>query len=85
MINEGAKVLEENIAQRPVDIDMVFLFGYGFPRYRGGPMKYADIYGLEKVIADIKEYSSSDAEFWQPARLLIDLAASGQKFEKLNK
>ena len=85
MINEGAKVLEENIAQRPVDIDMVFLFGYGFPRYRGGPMKYADIYGLKNVLADIKEFSSSDAEFWQPARLLIDLAASGHKFENLNK
>ena len=85
MINEGAKELEEGIAQRPVDIDMVLLFGYGFPRYRGGPMKYADMYGLEKVVADIKEFSATDEKFWQPSKLLLDLAAKGEKFESLNK
>jgi len=85
MVNEGAKELEEGIAQRPVDIDMVLLFGYGFPRYRGGPMKYADMYGLDKIVADIKEFSASDEKFWQPAKLLLDLAANGEKFESLNK
>jgi len=84
MINEGAKELEEGIAQRPIDIDMVMLFGYGFPRYRGGPMKYADMYGLENIVADIKEFSASDEKFWQPAKLLLDLAANGKKFESLN-
>lgn len=85
MINEGAKELEEGIAQRPIDIDMVMLFGYGFPRYRGGPMKYADMYGLEKIVADIKEFSATDEKFWQPAKLLLDLAANGKKFDSLNK
>ncbi|VAW00475.1 Enoyl-CoA hydratase / Delta(3)-cis-delta(2)-trans-enoyl-CoA isomerase / 3-hydroxyacyl-CoA dehydrogenase / 3-hydroxybutyryl-CoA epimerase [hydrothermal vent metagenome] len=85
MINEGAKELEEGIAQRPVDIDMVFVFGYGFPRYRGGPMKYADMYGLDKVVADIKEFSASDEKFWQPSQLLLDLAVKNEKFEKLNR
>lgn len=84
MINEGAKELQEGVAQRPVDIDMVFLFGYGFPRYRGGPMKYADMYGLDKVAADIKAFSASDEKFWQPSQLLLDLVARGENFESLN-
>jgi len=85
MINEGARELQEGIAQRPVDIDMVLLFGYGFPRYRGGPMNYADMYGLEKVVADIKEFSASDEAFWQPGQLLLDLVARGENFNSLNK
>jgi len=85
MINEGAKELEEGIAQRPVDIDMVFVFGYGFPRYRGGPMKYGDMYGLDKVVANIREFSASDEKFWQPSQLLLGLADKNEKFEKLNR
>ena len=85
MINEGAKELEEGIAQRPVDIDMVFVSGYGFPRYRGGPMKYGDMYGLDKVVADIKMFSETDKNFWQPSQFLLDLAAGNKKFESLNK
>ncbi len=85
MINEGAKELEEGIAQRPVDIDMVFVFGYGFPRYRGGPMKYGDMYGLDKIVADMKEFSVRDEKFWIPSRLLLELADKKEKFEKLNK
>lgn len=85
MINEGARVLEEGIAQRPVDIDMVFLFGYGFPRFRGGPMKYADMVGLDTILADIRTFGAkSDAKFWTPAKLLADLAARGDNFESLN-
>lgn len=85
MVNEGAKELEEGIAQRPVDIDMVFVFGYGFPRYRGGPMKYADMYGIEKIVADMKTFSATDEKFWQPSQLLLDMAANNEKFEVLNK
>ena len=85
MINEAAKVIEEGIAQRPVDVDMVLLFGYGFPRFRGGPMKYADMYGLDKVVADIEEFAKEDPAFWQPSKLLLDLAAKGETFDSLNK
>ncbi len=85
MINEAAKVVEEGIAQRPVDVDMVLLFGYGFPRFRGGPMKYADMYGLDKVVADIEEFAKEDPAFWQPSKLLLDLAAKSETFDSLNK
>lgn len=85
MINEGAKVLEEGIALKPSDIDVTLLYGYGFPRYRGGPMKYADMYGLENVLADLREFASDDADFWAPANLLIELVEKGETFDDLNK
>ena len=85
MINEGAKVLEEGIALKPSDIDVTLLYGYGFPRYRGGPMKYADMYGLDKVLADLREFEAEDAMFWKPAQLLVDLVAKGENFDSLNK
>ena len=84
MVNEGAKVLEEGIARRPLDIDMVFLFGYGFPRYYGGPMKWADLQGLPGLLEDIKTYAKEDDFFWQPAKLLEDLVAEGKTFDDLN-
>ena len=84
MVNEGAKVLEEGIALRPLDIDVTFLFGYGFPRWRGGPMKWADMQGLDKVLADIQEFAKDDALFWQPAALLQKLVAEGKNFDSLN-
>jgi 3-hydroxyacyl-CoA dehydrogenase len=84
MVNEGAKVLEEGIALRPLDIDVTFLFGYGFPRWRGGPMKWADMQGLDKVLADIQEFAKEDALFWQPAALLQKLVAEGKNFDSLN-
>ncbi|MBS0508643.1 MAG: enoyl-CoA hydratase/isomerase family protein [Proteobacteria bacterium] len=84
MVNEGAKVLEEGIALRPLDIDVTFLFGYGFPRWRGGPMKWADMQGLDKVLADIEEFAKEDAQFWQPAALLKKLVAEGKTFASLN-
>ena len=85
MVNEGAKVLEEGIARRPLDIDMVFLSGYGFPRYHGGPMKWADMQGLDKVLADIRTFAKDDDWFWQPAPLLERLVAEGKTFDDLNK
>ncbi len=85
MVNEAAKVVGEGIARRPLDVDMTLLFGYGFPRYWGGPMKWADIQGLPSVLADIKRYAEEDAWFWKPAPLLEKLAAQGRTFDDLNK
>ena len=85
MVNEGAKVVEEGIALRPLDVDVTFISGYGFPRYRGGPMKWADMQGLDKVLADIKEFEQEDPLFWKPAALLEKLVAEGKNFDSLNK
>ncbi|MFK7878427.1 3-hydroxyacyl-CoA dehydrogenase NAD-binding domain-containing protein [Roseobacter sp.] len=84
MINEAARVLEEGIAMRPLDIDVVLLNGYGFPRWRGGPMHYADTIGLEKVLNDIRRLSLEDAFMWQPAPLLERLVSEGKLFADLN-
>jgi 3-hydroxyacyl-CoA dehydrogenase len=84
MVNEAAKVVGEGIALRPLDVDMVALFGYGFPRWRGGPMHYADHVGLDKILADIREFGKEDAAFWAPAPLLVSLVEDGRKFEDLN-
>ena len=85
MINEGAKVVAEGIALRPLDVDVTLLYGYGFPRWRGGPMKYADLQGLDRVLADIRGYQAEDPASWQPAQLLIDLVEKGETFESLNR
>jgi 3-hydroxyacyl-CoA dehydrogenase len=84
MINEGANVVHEGIALRPLDVDVTFLYGYGFPRYRGGPMKYADTVGLATVLADIREFAKEDPLFWQASPLLIDLVERGADFASLN-
>ena len=81
LVNEGAHILEEGIAQRASDIDIIYAFGYGFPRYRGGPMFYADTVGLDKVLEAIDRYRQGyRAEHWVPAPLLKKLAAEGGKF-----
>lgn len=85
MVNEAAKVVGEGIARRPLDVDMTLLFGYGFPRYRGGPLKWADIEGVDKILANIKSYAQEDAYFWEPAPLLEKLVAEGRNFDDLNK
>jgi 3-hydroxyacyl-CoA dehydrogenase len=85
MINEGANVVREGIALRPLDVDVTFVHGYGFPRHRGGPLKYADSVGLPKVLADIREFAAEDSLFWKPSPLLVDLVESGRNFETLNK
>jgi len=83
MVNEGARILEEGIAQRASDIDIVYLNGYGFPAHRGGPMLYADTVGLANVVRALKRIAAepgADAKFWEPAPLLVKLAAEGKTF-----
>ncbi len=84
MINEGANVVHQRIALRPLDVDVTFLYGYGFPRHRGGPMQYADSVGLPKVLAHIREFARQDPLFWQPSPLLVDLVERGADFASLN-
>ena len=83
LVNEGAKILEEGIALRASDIDLVYLAGYGFPAFRGGPMFYADTVGLYGVVQSMKRFAANsrgDPEFWKPAPLLARLAADGKSF-----
>ena len=80
MINEGARILEDGIALRAGDIDLVYLNGYGFPNYRGGPMWYADTIGLKKVYARVCEFHKQLGEAWEPAPLLAQLAKEGKTF-----
>ena len=83
LVNEGARILEEGIALRASDIDLVYLTGYGFPLYRGGPMLYADMQGLYNVARRMRQFAATanaDAAFWQPAPLLANLAAEGKTF-----
>jgi 3-hydroxyacyl-CoA dehydrogenase len=80
MINEGARILEEGYALRAADIDVIYLAGYGFPAYRGGPMWYADTVGLRKVHARITDFHRQFGEMWEPAPLLTKLATAGSTF-----
>jgi 3-hydroxyacyl-CoA dehydrogenase len=81
LVNEGAKILEEGIALRASDVDMVYLTGYGFPLYRGGPMFYADTVGLRNVVAAMAKYAAGrNGQYWKPAALLAKLAAEGKTF-----
>ena len=80
LVNEGAEILEEGIALRASDIDVVYVHGYGFPRYRGGPMFYADMVGLDKVLESVKRFHAAHGEYWKPAPLLERLATEGKKF-----
>ncbi len=84
MINEAADVVYEKIALRPSDVDVTKLYGYGFPRYRGGPMRYADSYGLNNVLSDLKRLQKEDPLFWKPSELIINLVQKGVNFESLN-
>jgi 3-hydroxyacyl-CoA dehydrogenase len=83
LVNEGARIVEEGIALRASDIDIVYLTGYGFPPFRGGPMCYADQVGLFNVVQAMKRFQKNphdDAKFWEPAPLLAKLAAEGKTF-----
>ena len=81
LANEGAYILEEGIALRASDIDMVYLTGYGFPPYRGGPMFYADSVGLDKVLAAIERFQKGyQGAQWKPAPLLTKFAKEGKRF-----
>ncbi len=86
LVNEAAHILEEGIASRPGDIDMVYLTGYGFPIWRGGPMMYADTVGLYNVVQAMQRFARNpldDASFWQPAPLLARLVAEGKTFNNV--
>jgi len=85
LVNEGARILEEGYALRAVDIDIIYLNGYGFPGYRGGPMWYADTVGLQKVYQRICEFHQQHGELWEPAPLLQRLAEAGKTFAELDK
>jgi 3-hydroxyacyl-CoA dehydrogenase len=84
MINEGAKILEEGIAQRPSDIDVAWIYGYGFPVYRGGPMFYGDTVGLKALLDGLEKYEKVHGAAFKPAALLSKLAAEGKSFRDLN-
>src|ERR1700722_2025562 len=86
LINEGARIIEDGIAQRSSDIDLVYLNGYGFPAYRGGPMFYADTTGLHDIVRALNGIAAqpgSDADVWTPAPLLVRLAQQGRTFSEL--
>jgi 3-hydroxyacyl-CoA dehydrogenase len=85
LVNEGARILEEGYALRASDIDIIYLNGYGFPAYRGGPMWYADTVGLKQVYARISEFHRQHGEIWQPAPLLARLAEQGKTFAQFGK
>ena len=85
LVNEGARILEEGYALRAVDIDIIYLNGYGFPAHRGGPMWYADTIGLDKVYNRVEEFHKQHGELWEPAPLLKRLAREGKKFADFHK
>ena len=80
LINEGAKILEEGLALRSSDIDVIWMYGYGFPRYRGGPMYYADQFGVENVYATLCKLCDAHGEWLQPAALLENLSRARKGF-----
>jgi 3-hydroxyacyl-CoA dehydrogenase len=85
LVNEGARILEEGYALRAVDIDIIYLNGYGYPAYRGGPMWYADTVGLKKVYERVCEFHRQHGETWEPAPLLKQLAEQGKGFADFKK
>ena len=82
LVNEGARILEEGFALRASDIDIIYLHGYGFPAFRGGPMFYADTVGLGKVLARVEEFHSQHGHWWRPASLLKELAENRGTFSE---
>jgi 3-hydroxyacyl-CoA dehydrogenase len=84
LVNEAAKVLQEGMAQRPSDIDVAMIHGYGYPRWRGGPMHEADQAGLPRLVETLRELAREDEFFWRPAPLLVELAQQGRTLDSLN-
>jgi len=80
LANEGARVLEEGYASRAGDIDVIYCYGFGFPRYRGGPMFYAETVGLPTLLARVHEYRAKFGDYWRPAALIERLVAEGRGF-----
>ena len=85
LINEGACILEEKIALRAGDIDIVYVYGYGFPAWRGGPMWYADTIGLKRVYDRICQFEQQHGKLWTPANLLKQLAETGKTCAELDR
>jgi 3-hydroxyacyl-CoA dehydrogenase len=85
MIVESTRVVEDGIALRPLDVDIVFLMGYGFPRFRGGPLHYADTIGARQLVDRIETYAKKDPQYWQVPDLLRQMADSGRTFVDINK
>jgi len=85
LINEGAKILEEGVALRAVDIDIIYINGYGYPAWRGGPMWYANTVSLKKVYERVSQFHEEHGEFWEPAPLLKRLAEAGKTFADFDK
>ena len=85
LINEGARVLDEGFALRASDIDVIYVNGYGFPGWRGGPMFYADRAGLPHVLGRIRQFEAQHGARWAPAPLLIRLAETGGTFRALDR
>ncbi|MBF9031673.1 3-hydroxyacyl-CoA dehydrogenase [Rhodobacterales bacterium HKCCE3408] len=85
MISEASRVVEEGIALRPIDVDAVFLFGYGFPRWRGGPMHHADTLGAAEIVATIERLAGDDPQFWQVPSILARMAETGGTFAEMNR
>jgi 3-hydroxyacyl-CoA dehydrogenase len=83
LVNEGARLLEDGIAIRPSDIDVVYINGYGFPEVSGGPMFWADKQGLDNILRDIEKFREEYGEFWRPAPLLERLVKEGRTFASL--
>jgi 3-hydroxyacyl-CoA dehydrogenase len=82
MVNEGAKILEEKIAQRASDIDVVWVYGYGWPVYRGGPMFWADTEGLEQIVEGLKRQEERMGSDFSFSQLLLDKAENGESFTR---
>jgi len=83
LINIGAQLLESGVSLRAADIDVVYIYGYGFPKYRGGPMYYADQIGLDNIYQDILKFHQEYGEAWKPSGLLARLAKAGKTFASL--
>jgi 3-hydroxyacyl-CoA dehydrogenase len=83
MVNEGARILDEGIAARPSDVDIIWITGYGWPKYRGGPMFWADLQGLPAVLAKLKALEAAHGEAFRPSPLIKRLAAEGKEFKDL--
>lgn len=80
MVNEAAKILEEGIAIRASDVDVIWVYGYGWPRYQGGPCFWGSLVGLDKIVAKLEELQAAEGDFWAPSPLLKKLAAEGKGF-----
>ena len=82
MVNEGAKILEEGMAQRASDIDVVWIYGYGWPVYRGGPMHWADSEGLQKIVDGLRNQEARMSSDFSFSKLLLEKAEKGEKFTR---